>query len=206
MAEEYSVNVPITELRIGFGRRFGAILIDAIIITLLSGLFYILTHDTVENVLAEYLSHQLSEQSQSLSELSDEQVDSIVGFTRSGIVWGFIGGLVFLFYSLMEIAYAATPGKMMLGIKIANADGTEAPTRRLTTRWFVKSGLSTSLSLLGMLFVSSLLSSLSTVISIVIFFGCFMVLSAHRQALHDWIAQTAVYRREHIQRFSDQPA
>ncbi len=206
MGEEFSVNVPIAELRIGFGRRFGAILIDAIIITLLSGLIYISSHDTFENILDAYLSNQLSEQTQSLSELSDEQVDSIMGFTRAGIIWGFIGTLVALFYSLMEIAYAATPGKMMLGIKIANADGTEAQTSRLTTRWFVKSGLSTSLSLLGMLTVSSLLSSLSTVIGIVIGLGCFMVLSATRQALHDRIAQTAVYRREHIQRSSEQPA
>lgn len=206
MAEEYSVNVPITELRIGFGRRFGAILIDAIIITLLSALIYFLTHDTFENILEPYLAHQLSEQTQSLFESSDEQIDYIMGFTRAGIIWGFTVALVALLYSLMEIAYAATPGKMMLGIKIANADGTEAPTRRLTTRWFVKTGLSTSLSLLGMLTVSSLLSSLSTVISIVIGLGCFMALSATRQALHDRIAQTAVFRREHIQSSSEQQA
>jgi uncharacterized RDD family membrane protein YckC len=87
---------------------------------------------------------------------------------------------------------------MMLGIKIANADATAAPTSVLATRWFIKSGLSSLLSIGATLSALSVLSTLSSIVGFVVFIGCFFALSQNRQALHDIIAKTAVYRREHI--------
>ncbi|GIV56644.1 MAG: hypothetical protein KatS3mg040_1412 [Candidatus Kapaibacterium sp.] len=202
MAEEFAQDISVTELRIGFGRRLGALLIDAVIIAALAAGVYTIAHDTFEKLLSTYISHQLQEQSVALSELDGEQADAIMDFTTAGIVWGFIAGSLALLYSLMEIAYGATLGKMALGIKIANADATTASTGTLATRWFIKSGLASLLNLLATLTAASILSTLATIVGIVIFIGCFFVLGANRQALHDMIAKTAVYRRRDIRQVS----
>src|SRR5438270_563576 len=53
-----------------------------------------------------------------------------------------IGGVViatfWLVLTLLEVLFAATPGKMLLRISIANANGTEALTSTLWLRWFAK--------------------------------------------------------------------
>lgn len=204
MAEEFVQDIPVTELRIGFGRRLGALLIDAVIIAVLAAGVYTIAHDPFEHLLSTRISHQLQEQSVALSELNNEQADAITGFATAGIVWGFIAGAIALIYSLLEIAYGATLGKMALGIKIASADATNASTGTLATRWFIKSGLSSLLNLLGTLTAASILSTLSTIVGVVIFIGCLFVLGANRQALHDMIAKTAVYRRSDIRQTSSE--
>ncbi len=202
MAEEFVQDIPVTELRIGFGRRLAALVIDALIIAALSVIVYAVAHTSVEQMLSARLSEQLHEQSTALAELSDEQADALMDFTQAAIVWGFLAGLIALLYSLMEIAYGATLGKMALGIKIASADATSASTGTLAIRWFIKSGLSSLLNLLATLTAASILSTLSTIIGLVIFVGFFFVLGANRQALHDMIAKTAVYRRSDIRQAS----
>ncbi|RMF35338.1 MAG: RDD family protein [Chlorobiota bacterium] len=202
MAEELVHDIPVSELRIGFGRRLAALVIDALIIAAVTMIVYAIAHTSVEQLLSERLSQQLHEQSTALAELGDEQADALMDFTTAATVWGFLAGLIALLYSLMEIAYGATLGKMALGITIANADATSASTGTLATRWFIKSGLSSLLNLLATVTAASILSTLSTIIGLVIFVGCFFVLGASRQALHDMIAKTAVYRRSDIRQAS----
>ncbi|MCX8051098.1 MAG: RDD family protein [Chlorobi bacterium] len=198
MSQEPSRTVPVTELRIGFGRRLVAILLDGIIIAIVSGILALSAGSAFEPLVEKHIAAQTEEMNASLSEMDEEQADMAMGFAKTGIVWGFVATALALVYSLFEIFAAASPGKMMLGIKIANADGTAATTQTLTTRWLVKTGLSSLLSIAGMLTGTAMLTTLSQVIGLVVFLGCFLVLGSNRQALHDMIAKTAVYRREHV--------
>ncbi|MCX7930400.1 MAG: RDD family protein [Chlorobi bacterium] len=195
MSQEF-VQVPIEELRVGFGRRFGALFLDIIIIILISGIVAFTAGSAIEPLVEQKLSAQL-EQTE-LSELDSEQAEVVMGWTKTGTLWGFIGSIVGLLYSLLEIVAAATPGKMMLGIKIANADGTAASTQTLVTRWLIKYGLASILSIIGMVSDNAVPNTLASLVNLVIFIGCFLALGQTRQALHDRIAKTAVYRREHI--------
>jgi uncharacterized RDD family membrane protein YckC len=100
-------------------------------------------------------------------------------------------------YNLTEIFLAATPGKMALGLRIANEDGTPASTATLATRWAVKN----SGSILRFLAVVSGLAFLGTIgglAGLVIVIGCFFVLGAARQAFHDMAAKTAVFKKDAV--------
>lgn len=196
MTSEDMITVPVTELRVGFGRRLGAILLDGIIVLLLSGIVYLVAGSAFEPLAQERLASQVEEYNITLPD--SEDTDTIASFTQVSTTFGIIVSIVGLVYWLMEISLAATPGKMMLGIKIANADATAAPTSVLATRWFIKSGLSSLLSIGATFTALSVLSTLSSIVGFVVFIGCFFALSQNRQALHDIIAKTAVYRREHI--------
>jgi len=198
MTDTFDTSMPPTAERIGFGRRFGAALLDVIIIVMLSGIVYAVAGSSFEPLVEKQIAAQLEEQNAALAELDTDQAEMISGYTKMGILWGIIGTIVAVLYSLTEIAMAATPGKMMLGIKIATADATVAPTATLATRWFVKTGLSSVLNIVATVTATSILSTLATIVGVVIFIGCFFVLGANRQALHDLIAKTAVYRREGI--------
>ncbi len=199
MIPETGESVPVTALRIGFGRRLGALLLDALVIGIVTVIVYAIAGSSFEPLIEKTISAQLEEQNVALADLDSEQAEMIAGYTKMGILMGLIAAVVAFLYSFTEVLAAATPGKMMLGIKIANADATAASTSTLATRWFVKTGLSTVLNVLGTVTAASILSTLATIIGFVIFVGCFFVLGANRQALHDIIAKTAVYRRENIQ-------
>jgi uncharacterized RDD family membrane protein YckC len=86
---------------------------------------------------------------------------------------------------------------MLLGIKIANADRTLASLKTLSIRFFAKY-FNYFLLLLYVMSKIELFSVLQNIFGIVIFIGCFLVLSASRMALHDRIARTAVYYKDEI--------
>ncbi|MCS7000760.1 MAG: RDD family protein [Bacteroidota bacterium] len=200
MATEYMVQVPLSELRIGFGRRFAATLLDGIIVAVVSLLLNGMISSELEPLLNEKIEQQTAQQSATLDELDEDSADAMMTMVRFFTVWTvvvLITGL--LYYGLTEIFLAASPGKMMLGIKIASQDGTPASTQALATRWFIKSGLSSLLGVVATLSDSIVLSVLYPLVSFIVFIGYFFVFGEKRQALHDLIAKTAVYRREHIQ-------
>ncbi len=105
----------------------------------------------------------------------------------------FIGSLIALAYVSMEVFKAATPGKMVLGLKIMNADGSPASQEVLIKRFVVKqaSGL---LSFLTALTGLTLFSTLGAVAGLVIFVGCFLTFTESKQALHDRAAKTKVFK------------
>src|SRR5689334_16149964 len=97
--------------RAGFWWRSGALLLDGVFLGIL--LLLVLA-------LQAYLVCRL---------LLDEQ---------TGFVLSLLGYIVPLFYTATEIAIAATPGKLITGLRITNLDGSEAPLARLVSRWTVK--------------------------------------------------------------------
>ena len=52
----------------------------------------------------------------------------------------FLGNALVLAYSLLEVRYGATPGKMMLRLRIQNQDGVPATTAPLLGRYAMKHG------------------------------------------------------------------
>src|SRR5688572_4228720 len=51
---------------------------------------------------------------------------------------GIVMACFWLLYGSFEVITAASPGKMILGLRIANADGSKAPRSVLMLRWSTK--------------------------------------------------------------------
>ena len=104
-----------------------------------------------------------------------------------------VGTLLGLAYGSTEVFLAASPGKLLLKMKIGGeTGGVPAPQQQLIRRWLIK----WTPSLLALLFALTLFRPfnwLANLASLVLFVGCFFTLGANRQALHDVLAHTAVY-------------
>ncbi len=114
-----------------------------------------------------------------------------VGFA-GGMMIGF--ALVAVLYSLIEAFTGASPGKMIMKLKIGTEDGRTAPLSTYLTRWAVKYS-SQILGALAIITGISVLSQIGSLAGLVIFVGCFLVLGAKRQAIHDMVARTAVFKK-----------
>lgn len=118
-------------------------------------------------------------------------------------VFAAIGGMilalpvVMFLYFLLEAFVGASLGKMILGLKIANADGTKAKPSTLLTRYVIKQS-GPILTLLALLLSLSFLKTLGNIASLGVFIGCFVVLAEKKQAFQDMIAKTAVFKKNDI--------
>ena len=98
-----------------------------------------------------------------------------------------------LIYAVMEVVLAASPGKLLLGMRITNPDGSKACTATLLSRATVK----WAYLLLGIpatLLNQMLLQWLSSLIGFVVLIGCFNAAGDSKLAWHDQWAHTAVFR------------
>jgi uncharacterized RDD family membrane protein YckC len=111
--------------------------------------------------------------------------------------------LTFIFYSI-EIFLAQSVGKIILGIKIGNAVPGRASISQLGLRLMTKCS-SYVLLLFFVLTSLSFFSTLSSIASVAIFIGCFFALSGKKQALHDMIAKTAIYYKDELAQFENNP-
>lgn len=102
---------------------------------------------------------------------------------------GALGGyyLYWILALLLEGLVGASPGKMSLGIRIRNADGSRPEVAKLLRRLAIRE--SGALALVHPIF---------GLFELLAFLGCFMVLGHRRQALHDRLAGTAVFRNDYI--------
>ncbi len=165
--------------RIGFGKRLGAFLLDAVIVL----------------VVAFFAGGPIGAM---LGVAGGAAVGQRPGAAALGGVIGAIIGvaiaaaLISLVYFLVEGFTGYTLGKFLLGIRIANADGTEAPVSQLLTRYAVKHS-NEILRMLGFFLGAPIIVRLGGLAGLIVFVGCFLALSADKQALHDRIAKTAVF-------------
>jgi uncharacterized RDD family membrane protein YckC len=171
--------------RQGFGIRLGAMLIDAVLLCILIA------------VLAPLLGGLLGGMIGASAAGGDDTTAALGGFMGAIAGMLIVAPIVVIAYYLMEALIGATPGKMMLGIKIASEDGTAAPVSKLFMRWVIKSA-GNILSILGLLAGVAFLGTLGTIAGLVIFIGCFMVLGEKRQAIHDMLGKTAVFKKSDI--------
>ena len=166
--------------RVGFGRRLGAALIDFVIWTII---FIILFSITGVSEEAKSILNEAMVNPAAFQELDKIMAPLIL------ISW--------LAYFSTEIFFAATPGKMVLGIKIADEERQEAGMGTLFTRFIIKH-IDYVFSVLTLLTAIQIFSTVGSVLSLLIVVGFFFTLAPKRQAFHDMLAKTAVYYREDV--------
>lgn len=126
--------------------------------------------------------------------------ETISGAQAGGMMGLLLGALIALpifgaIYALLEAFTGATVGKMILGIKVGDADGTRAGIGKLLMRYVLKNGAFFCALLAGLIGME-LLNNVGAVWSLLWFLGCFLTLTQARQGLHDKIAGTAVYPKK----------
>ena len=168
--------------RVGFGRRLGAYLIDVMFTIVIYMIAMFVTGAIEEIMKIEDIFSNL------------EAYTSIVQDAT------LLGLLFTLLYFSTEIFFSASPGKMILGLRIGLEDRHSSEIGNLITRFFIKH-LSSVLSVFSLVFLIPLISTLSSLVQLVIVVGFFFTLSVKRQALHDILSKTAVYYKENIKQY-----
>ncbi|OGU17813.1 MAG: hypothetical protein A2X61_06045 [Ignavibacteria bacterium GWB2_35_12] len=178
-------NYPIDQYayRIGFGRRLAAYLIDWAFVNLLFVIAFFATG------LYDEFKGYFYDMSDLMAFFQDQ--DKMLEFTNSILPITFI--LTFMYYSL-EVVLAATPGKIILGIQIANQDRTNASMLTLFMRFLLKHSNSI-LSLLAFVAAVKAFDFVGSIFGLAFVVGCFFVLASKRQGFHDMLAKTAVFRK-----------
>jgi uncharacterized RDD family membrane protein YckC len=182
------------EQRIGFGMRLGAYLIDLVIVCVLSfvgGTF-------VAGMLGIAGSTALSDAALNTSADSLAVGMAAVG-GMLGAVIGFVAAiaLIGVVYFLIEGFTGYTLGKLILGIRVANADGTKAGIGTLLGRFALKR-IDLIFMLAAVVTTTWSLLRVGQLAGLIMFIGCFFVLGVKKQAFHDMIMKTAVYPKAAI--------
>ncbi len=177
------------EHRIGFGPRFGAYLLDFLIIIGAGFVLAIFAGGLFENFV-DYSA---------ISDEQFEQLQNIYGdFADVFFVFGAAIIFTSFFYNLLEGFTGYTLGKLIVGLKVGNQDGTPAETAKLMTRFALKNS-SSILSIIALILSIHLFDTLGSVVGFVVFIGCFLVLGEKKLALHDMIAKTAVFNKKELE-------
>ena len=175
MDESLSLNKEIE--RVGFGKRLGSSLLD-FTISLLPGIVLgIYAGAAMAAFLLEFFYDEAQLETIQAG-FSGEIAATIIGLVAS------LAGIAFtsIFFHVLEGFTGQTPGKMILGITVANMNGEKASIDKLLLRAFIK-----------------ITGSFVGIIGIIITLGCFLVLGEKKQALHDIICKTAVYNKSDLE-------
>jgi len=113
---------------------------------------------------------------------------------RADYVLRLITIALWLLYSSLEMITAATPGKLLLGLRIARADGEAASTSMLLMRWSTKQ-LPCILTIFQLITFSPFLGAFASLMNGILWIGCLQMLDEDRRSWLDWWARTAVVRR-----------
>lgn len=196
MSEDYDYSfTPKETLRVGFGSRVGATIIDGLIL-----ICACLALTIVLIVADVHWSLYSEEEMQGLVAMyAMFQIDADT--TNAVLRWMGLYAIVSIpaqfAYGLFEILRGQSPAKRILGIVIAHKDGGRGNTKLWFTRWCVKN-ISAILGVIALLPALSWITFLGSLLGLIIFFGFFATLGSGRMALHDYIAGTAVYRVEDV--------
>jgi uncharacterized RDD family membrane protein YckC len=176
------------EQRVGFGPRLGAWLLDCVIVVVLA----VVGGSTIGTMLG--LSSGAA-----LATAMGAGADSLAVASAAiggmfGAIFGFViaTALIGVLYFLIEGFTGFTLGKLMLGIRVANADGTAAGIGTLLGRYAIKN-CSFILSILSVVTGMAVLRTIGNLGGLAVFVGCFFTLGMKKQAFHDMIVSTAVY-------------
>lgn len=166
--------------RIGFGPRLGAALLDVIILIVILVPISLLG-----------LGAGLAAAFGLDSAVGGDEAEALamIGMGAGAFAMILVAGIIGLAYTLIEAFTGASPGKRVMGLQVANADGSAGNMKLYLLRWTLKN----SGSILNLV-----LPVISSLASLVFFFGCFATLGEKRQALHDIIIKSAVYKKDDI--------
>ncbi len=176
--------------RIGFGRRFAAMLLDNFIVAIIATILAFTVGTTILRVLHldDDTEFSIFSDTDSSDDDAEELLQSLHINTGMIFVLATLNNLVMLLYSLSELFTNASPGKRLMGIAIGSDEGTSASRLLLLRRWALKYGMY-ALALIPFT------STIGSILSFLITCGCLLALGAQRQALHDMAVHSAVYFR-----------
>ena len=170
--------------RIGFGTRLGAFIIDAIIICIIAFILGMMGL-AGGGILGAATGAAVGNSAEGA--LGGGIVGAIMGFVAGAVIASFV-------YSLLEAFTGLTIGKILLGIRVKNQDGTVGNTGLYLKRWAIKN-ISTLCSVAALITSMDFLSSIGSLCGLIIFIGFFLALRDNKQTLHDQLAKTAVFRK-----------
>lgn len=180
-------SAPDEEFRVGFGRRLGAWIIDWLLISVVTAI--------ITNVLG--IGNSSVDFSFEMF-MSDPEGAEALMYTMLretaplSLVVGFL-------YFVTEFLFAASPGKLILGIQIGKADRTYADMKTLVVRFLAKH-FDYAFMLLFIVLGTKIYFQLSGLYIMIILIGSLWVFSYKRMALHDKIAGTAIFYRDEFKK------
>lgn len=187
---EIENNMNMYDERVGFGRRFGAYMLDLLIALVFGG--FIATFVGADLAQTFYAA-ELGEANTSLEMFAGSDMNMEEFMLKTFGYSAAVSLLVIVFF-IMEGALGQSPGKMVLQLINANPDGAKADPAKLWMRAALKYG-STLLSLVGGVVGMSFIGTIGSIWSLVIFVGFFFAFSDKKQTIHDMIAKTVVVRK-----------
>jgi uncharacterized RDD family membrane protein YckC len=170
--------------REGFGPRLAAAIIDGLI---LAGIGFLLGLVFGGSIALMFGAGGNTAGSQNAAAVAG------IGFAIAVIILG-VG------YTLMEVFMAATPGKMALGLIIADERGVPATRDQLFKRWAIKNS-GQIIQWLALLVGVAIIATIGKIVGLIIVIGCFFTLGAAKQAFHDKAAKTAVFKKAAIAQY-----
>lgn len=174
--------------RIGFGQRLLAALIDGIVISVVGGI--------LGSVLGGMLGVGVGgAAAASGAEGADAAAaGAALGGLMGAVAGAMIGsGILSIGWIVWEGLTGQALGKKLLKIRIKAADGSVAGPDKLFTRAAVKYS-SSLLTLISAVTGIGFINTLGSLAFLVVIIGCFFVLGQNRQAFHDMLAKTAVFK------------
>jgi uncharacterized RDD family membrane protein YckC len=99
-----------------------------------------------------------------------------------------------VFYLMIEVLTSVTPGKLLLGLRVADEDGQGHSLGRRIARYLGKIGFLLLVPPFG-LTESPYLVYPFLAVSAVSFLGCFLIFTPRKQTLYDRLSKTAVFRK-----------
>ena len=178
------------ELRAGFGSRFAAAIIDQfLVLAVILVIFYFSGFFRSVADMVNSIKDNPGNKDMLLQLQKEFMVENKMSFIFSS--------LIPLVYYTLELFVSASLGKILLGLRIANEDRTESNMTTLLTRYLSKN-CSGIIVLLFYMTQLSVLSTIGQLIGLAMIVGFFFILAQKRQAFHDMIAKTAIFRKKDL--------
>lgn len=177
---DYSQHYSLWDYRVGFGRRFGAALLDYLFAGIITAVLYYATGllDNIVNL--------------GMSALTEPEI--MMKFAHDAVP---VSLLVSAIYFSTEILLAGTPGKHLLGIIIADSDMNYASYSKLSIRFILKH-IDLVFLAVYLLTWNQIFNTISSVMGWVVIIAFFFVFRASKEALYDTIAKTAVFFKQEV--------
>ncbi len=178
------------EKRIGFAKRFGAGLIDVLIVF---GISWTIQMVTGYNQASKELELAMKDAGQDVAVIM-QVVTEFFTAQRNNLL---LSTIVPMLYLSMEIFNGAAVGKMLLKLKIGGDDMTKPITSSLITRYLIKN-ITYLVTLIVIFSKSPVGFAIVGLIGIISLGGYLFMLGQKRQAIHDMIAGTAIFNKADI--------
>lgn len=188
------------EKRIGFGARLGAAVIDVLIIF---GLNF-LVGGTITTMLGIGMVNVAGELGTKVSPEAAAVEGMVAGIIATVLAMVAVMAILTLLYYLIEGIFGASPGKMILGIKVGTADGKQGNIGLYLKRWAIKNFphllglLAAILGMVGIIGLVGIVGIISQIVALILFVGAFWIFGASKQCLWDKLAGTAIYKRSDL--------